>query len=963
MSSFKKPTSQQIETAIQRLRSPEFAAYFFSRLENPQWVEPLKERGLFTSPPPPTQVEGGGVMFPHWPASQYLARMAKYAPTEVASIFANLETDNISVVGDMISASLAMPANEATRLVPPVSRAAQSGMLWIHFKDASDLCALLAYAGEASGAMTLAEALFRPGLEEGKRQPSRHDDYWYRKCLQKVLPLLVELKPHEFLVKLCTWLDAAVCQLQRADADSGSDYSYIWRPAIEDHEQNKDFELAATIVGLVRQAFEQALREGKVTLQEALSIIAEYSYLVFARIRIHLINEFAEQDNELTREVIMDRTLFDDFRFKHEYAMLVGNRLDILKDEQLNEWFGWVDAGPDMSGFDERVRQARGRDATDEDRRDRIRYWQFEKLHCVRNHLEGDRQSFYKHMLVSHGEPELADLSFRMGSDRWGNESPMSVEELAKLTFEQAVERVASWKPDEHEFMGPTVEGLASTFDQYVATDTEAFSAKAAALIGRPTIFVRRYLDRISDAIQSDGDVDVLSVVHLCGSVLKGSTEQPHSCSGKIAEASDNDLQSTYDAISGCLRRICESRVNGVPKYTLEPFRDAIWGILEKLSRGPAASYVLRDVSQDDPRTHDYLDLGINSHRGRALEAALSYAGWVAKHLAVTAGAETAVPGGFDVMPEVREVLEWQMDTSNRSVEALAVIGSRIGLIYWIDKNWLGKNVGRLFFLEGIEKSPPVGDGWSAWNAFLVWNNPRVEYYKLFKEQFAYGVQQSAQVATLENARAQPMFALGEHLMILYGRGEIGIDDEDGLLRRFLFDTNPDIRRHAIGFVGQSIQGSERIPEDVLRRFQELWELYWEGAGQRDVEEKPDSWLFGTWFSSGQFPDQWALEQLGRFVDFSPTPEPDHAIVERLAQIAQADIARAIRILDRMVRGDREGWRIHMWVEPARRILELAMVAHGEARTQAERIIDYLGRRGYVEFGDLLNPQGVTGPL
>ena len=201
---------------------------------------------------------------------------------------------------------------------------------------------------------------------------------------------------------------------------------------------------------------------------------------------------------------------------------------------------------------------------------------------------------------------------------------------------------------------------------------------------------------------------------------------------------------------------------------------------------------------------------------------------------------------------------------------------------------------------------------------------------------------------------------LGEHLMILYGRGQLGLDEDEGLLRRFLAESHPDIRRHAIGFVGRSLKGEEQIPEEVVGRFKTLWDTYWAGTGKQDVQQKPDAWLFGTWFSSGQFPARWALEQLESFVDVTPTPEPDHAIVEQLTKIAQADIGKAIRILDRMIRGDREGWRIHGWLASARQILAVAMMAGGNARTQAEQVINYLGRRGHIEFGELLNLRGTT---
>ena len=194
---------------------------------------------------------------------------------------------------------------------------------------------------------------------------------------------------------------------------------------------------------------------------------------------------------------------------------------------------------------------------------------------------------------------------------------------------------------------------------------------------------------------------------------------------------------------------------------------------------------------------------------------------------------------------------------------------------------------------------------------------------------------------------------LGEHLVILYGRDQLGLED-DGLLRRFLTNANADIRRHAIGFVGRSIKGDEKVPDEIVNRVQKLWEVCWAGPGKKDAEENPDAWLFGHWFSCGQFPKQWALEQLEEFVQVVPTPEPDNLIAKRLAEIAHVDIVKAVRILDRMVRGDREGWRVQGWLDSAKEILTQAMAEDGEAREQAVSLIDYLGRRGYTDFGQLL---------
>jgi len=86
----------------------------------------------------------------------------------------------------------------------------------------------------------------------------------------------------------------------------------------------------------------------------------------------------------------------------------------------------------------------------------------------------------------------------------------------------------------------------------------------------------------------------------------------------------------------------------------------------------------------------------------------------------------------------------------------------------------------------------------------------------------------------------------------------------------------------------------------------------------------------------------------------APIPQPDHAVVEQLAKMAKTNPVKSVRILDRMVRGDREGGRGRGWMDGARQILDTAMKADDEARKVSVELINYLGERDHAEFGDLL---------
>jgi len=106
--------------------------------------------------------------------------------------------------------------------------------------------------------LNLADALFTPTFEEGHEEPRRRDEYWYKEGLKDIAPLLARAKASVFLPKLCEWLRASVEAKKHVNLASGNDHSYIWRPAIEEHAQNNDYDFAAVLTGFVRQGFEES---------------------------------------------------------------------------------------------------------------------------------------------------------------------------------------------------------------------------------------------------------------------------------------------------------------------------------------------------------------------------------------------------------------------------------------------------------------------------------------------------------------------------------------------------------------------------------------------------------------------------------------------------------------------------------------------------------------------------------
>ncbi len=466
-------------------------------------------------------------------------------------------------------------------------------------------------------------------------------------------------------------------------------------------------------------------------------------------------------------------------------------------------------------------------------------------------------------------------------------------------------------------------------------------------------IYVRKFLQKMAEAIQV-GEIDVSAVLRLCKWVV---TQPPiidtteDTATSKLV---DKGWDWTRNEVCRLVETMCKAASDKGPRYAISDYRETICSLLESLTRDSAKSNLIDAAERENPRTYDFVTSAINSPRGTGVEALMAYARWVAEQVQQEEAGRKVIPDGFGVMPEVKAMLDWQISTENASYEASAIIGTYIGLLYWIDPSWVKENAPRIFDLAAIERAPNRAFGWAAWNAFLVWGQVHVDFYRLLRSQYVYAVEHLSEAKIAPNADATPLHHLGEHLIILDVRGDLSADEVESLLHGFLRNAIPDIRSQTMAFVGQSLRDETSVPAAVIARFQDLWDWYWPEFGRVDVKARPQCGFFAAWFTSKQFPDEWCIERIEQILEYLPLTYEAREILNRLAELTDTHLAASMRILDKMVRADKEGDMVYVWRESAEGILTSAMRGDEIVRGMAMRLIDYLGRRGYVEFGKLL---------
>ncbi|HIE54702.1 MAG TPA: hypothetical protein EYP90_05915, partial [Chromatiaceae bacterium] len=360
-----QPTKEDLNRLAQEIPNNRVARqYFFDRLESPEWLEPLRARGLFRNPPQPERnEEEGTIRFPPWPEVRYLARMARHKPELVAEIIQDMDdTDNATVLSGLADALLAMPPNVSARLVEKAARWAGSPYLLLPEK-LGQLISHLAKGGKTEEAIAIAQLLLDILPDPRQQQVAKPDepyrlppepkarfDAWnYGEILKKYYPKLVEAAGLAALELLSDLLEKAISLSRSRDDDQGpEDYSYIWRKAVEDHAQNVGHTIKDALVPAVRDAAELIVRSEQATVEEVVKALECRPWKVFRRIALHVLRVSPDQVEALASARLTDRALLEDVDVRHEYVLLLRDRFPRLTPEDQARILGWIGDGPEV---------------------------------------------------------------------------------------------------------------------------------------------------------------------------------------------------------------------------------------------------------------------------------------------------------------------------------------------------------------------------------------------------------------------------------------------------------------------------------------------------------------------------------------------------------------------------------------------------------------------------------------
>jgi hypothetical protein len=956
MKSWALPTAEEIDRVAVLCARLENRAYFFDRLDNPKWVRPLSERGFFATPPSPVPAgEPGYVRFPPWPEGRYLARAAGDVPDDVTFVLASLEvSENPAVTGLLFQAMANLPAGQAKSL-------AAKALEWIkgpftdYFADQATAVAIrLLNVGAVTAAIDLVASLLEvrpdPRLAEkasaadspfrAHLEPvGRLSEWGYERVIERVLEPILDAAGLD-AVRLFSELLEEVLRLSRWEDQIGpDDLSEIWRPAIENHEQNSEIGIRNSLVSAVRDAASSFAARGSGELRSTVSILEDAS-LVQRRIALHVLAS-SGAGSHMAAERLANRQLFDEYGVRHEYAALLRARFPELDIQAKRDLISWIEAGPDIDRYRQRRTEADGAPPSDEDVARYSELWRRDRYSFIEPHLEGHDAERYNELVRSLGQPEHPDFVSWMSAGWTGPQSPVTKDELIQRPVGDIVAYLRHWhpEPDSGFHFGPSMEGLGRIFGEVVAARAYEFAHLAASLGELDPTYVRSLFSGLEAALRDgtifpwDGPLDLASLV--VGRPFEPDVDVPD-------RDSDVGWRWCRGQIGSFLRSGLTDKQNQIP-FEL---RERIWTVIDRLTRDPNPSPEHEARYGGD--NMDPLTLSINTNRGTAMHAVVEYALWCRREME---SRDQDVGRGFNIMPEVREVLSSHLDpVSEPSSAVRAVYGRWLPWLQLLDEPWTVQHVALIFPSE--TDSAALAN--AAWDTYIASCPPYNSALRILRAQYRDAI---AQIPSKGKAG---LFShdtvdsrLGQHLVTFYWRDVLDRD----LIEMYFARADDRLAAGLIRFVGHALQNMPgEVPDAISRRMQDLWEWRFSVCHDNPDAHELELRAFGAWFTSGKFDDAWALDALERAVNLVGAPTGGQLVAERLVQVSEREPLAAIRVFAQMIERPEHEWDYIGWRDEARVIIEAARATgEHEAAEHTATIVDFYVRRGELDFRGLIH--------
>lgn len=474
-----------------------------------------------------------------------------------------------------------------------------------------------------------------------------------------------------------------------------------------------------------------------------IDIIERSQFKPFKRIGLYLRRRWPDVDPQGTANLVANPAVVTDTSLSRELAQLLQERFNTFPPDIQEKYLAIVEQGIDLN--------------LDDDDQAYLNRWQYQKLWPIRNFLNEQWQQRFNELSSRYGteDPNRVKESVWMGPT-----SPKKVDELRAMELEELIHYLTTWQPPEERW-SHSREGLGRELTALVESEPEIFSDNAIRFQSLDPDYVCALFDGLRSAVKNGKGISWQPVLSLCNWVVK----QPREIPGRKSEYSDLDpgWVWTRKAIADLMEEGFNSETAPIP-YDM---KELAWEIICPLTDDPDPTPEDEERTNMDPST-----ASINSTRGRAMHAVISYALWLRRLFEKMENSELLIQRGFKEMPEIQIVLERHLDRNiEDSFGVHSVYGMYLPWIVLLDRQWAIQNISRIFPRdEALLKYRAA-----AWGTYITFRQPYDTVVELIRDEYLYEADRLNSIPWKEFGFDNYQEHLAGHFITIFWREQINM--------------------------------------------------------------------------------------------------------------------------------------------------------------------------------------------
>lgn len=445
-------------------------------------------------------------------------------------------------------------------------------------------------AGKEEAALTLLKNLLEVEKKDDSIGFEKYkfvaDDYWVSKFLDNQLHVISELGFNPLNI-----FEEKLKRVLR-ESDKNQDLaSIIWRPAIEDHEQNSDYDNKAknVLVETIRD-FLQDIEDRDLSTEKRIQEYLESNFYLFKRIALNHLNQTWPEYKSLVSK-IAHPDFFKSY-CKHEYYKLLETHFDDFEEHLQNKILSIIEEFTEYS--DEKYRE------------EQIASNKLGWLTAIKNSSNQKARDLYrKNIEITGNEPSHPSFPFYMESGVVIDESPYSVSELASLSTEDLIKTLNDFDEEKSNFNGPNKRGLADSFKQFLDTQPDEVTKNLDGFLELKDFYLFEIIRHFRNNIEDDNKKRLTKALEFCETVIEERKD--------LFEAS---FSKTLKEINRFLVEVTRS-----DEIVTSPQE---FDLIESIITGQLA--LIENDKSSISGTKSRLTKAINTLKGKVLEALINYA-------------------------------------------------------------------------------------------------------------------------------------------------------------------------------------------------------------------------------------------------------------------------------------------------------------------------------------------------